>query len=236
MYPSHLGKFNVPSSEVPDWPARITYTPEPPITVRSSMNPWQTEREREIYLAEESAWKAIVPKQVQFRVLYAQALSLMNQYNSTISQLEGLVGRPIGLQKVSSIAASVPVVGQAVGMITGLLDSVLGMLTGGFLGGSAKKKKQQGEALIRQLESLQAALAAVQQQLYTIQSEIEGLLRTAEGIRSSQPSRTAAAMAQSETAYQQARSLDTIRAGVLRERIRQVNLLPRPTGGPSNDL
>ena len=234
MYPSHLGKFNIPAND-PEWPGKVTYTPEPPITVRSSMNPWETERQREVWLAEEAAWKTILPLQAQFRADAVRMHRAMMEYNGLVGELEAVTGRPVGLQRMTGFTQKIPLVGGMVGGIMGLIDSLLGMLTGGLFGGGAKKKKRHVEDLIRRLEAVQATMARIQQRLIDIQTKIEGALQTAEGIRATQPERARAAVQQSETVYVQRRELDRLRANVLRERVKQIALMPRTPGG-SNDL
>lgn len=230
MYPSHLGKFNVPADD-PEWAGKFTYTAEPPITVRSSMNPWETERQREIWLAEESAWNACLPLQASFRAEASTMRRLMNQYNGLVGALESLTGRPVGLQRMTGFSQRIPLVGGLVGGVMGLLDSLVGMLTGGLFGGGAKKKKKQAEELVRQLEAVQARMAAVQARMMALQSKIEGYLHTAEAIRATQPERARAAVEQTEQAYRSRKELDLLRSSVLRERIRQVALMPRTPGG-----
>lgn len=234
MYPNHLGRFNIPAND-PEWAGNMTYTPEPPIAVRGYMNPWEEERKREAWLAEEQAWKAIVPKQATFWQYSRQMKSLMNQYNALVAELENLTGQPVGLQKMTSFTQKIPFVGGMVGGIMGMIDSILGMLTGGLFGGGAKKKKKKAEELVRRIEAVQAQMSRVQDKLIAVVTEIETLVNTAQGIRASQPERAQAAIDQSVSAYQQRQQLDRLRADVLRERNRQVALMPRSPGG-SNDL
>lgn len=209
----------------------MTYTPEPPIVVQYSMNPWETERQREVWLAEEAAWKAIVPKQAQFWALSGEMRGLMNQYNALVAELEGLTGQPVGLAKMTSFTQKIPFVGGMVGGVMGMLDSLVGMLTGGLFGGGAKKKKKRAEALIRRIETVQSRMSLVQDKLIFIVGQIEASIHAAEGIRVSQPIRAQAAKEQSEVAYVKRQQLDKQRGTVLRERNRQVALMPRQRGG-----
>jgi len=235
MYPPLLGKFDVPAGE--NWVPGVRYVPEPPIVIRGSMNPWKDERTREVYLAEESAWKQIVPLQAEFKSVLGQFNVAMGRYNALIARFEALTGQS-GAGGLIKVKGPLGMVLSPVNMVAGLVSSVFGMV-GGLFGGSKKKKEaarkqREAEQVVKEIEAMQSVLTQLQQNLSMIQGKIAGLIQTGETIRSSQTARVAQDTAQSETFYRQRQATDRVRAGVLRERIKQVSLMQRTRGG--NDV
>lgn len=240
MYPSiatlrplHLGKFSVPQTE--NWVPGVTYTPEPPIVIRGAMNPWEEERTREIYLAEEAAWKRILPLQAEYRALYARSEILITRYNAVIHELEDVTGKKSGLFSAQNIGMYIVqnAISSAAGGPWGF--AFMALKTGiEFLLGNKKKKKI--ENLVKELEALNAQLTALFQQLQGIADQVSGLVQTGDVLRATQAARIQQDLTQSETLYQQRQSLDRLRADVLRERNRQVAQLYPARQGDRNGL
>lgn len=223
MYPS-LGKFNVSITD-PDWPASMTYTAEPPVTVKHSMNPWQTEREREVWLAEEKSWKGILPKQAKYREWVHKIKVLISQLNGQVSELERTTGQKSGMGIATYGTMLYSLAGGPYAWVAAIAKMGVDMIIGISTKKRAKKIQARIEAMIAQITQAYAANEV-------IKGEIEGLIRVAEGIRATQPARAKAAVDQSEGFYLKRLELDRTRATVLQERNRQAAFLPRrPTGG-----
>lgn len=224
MYPSYLGKFNIPASD-PDWVSQMTYTAEPPVTVRHSMNPWETERQREVWLAEEAAWKKIVPLQAEYRALSFRLASAIREIQHWLRDLETLTGKKSGLADAANYGTLVySLAGGPYAWAAALAKFGLDMILG--IG-----KKKQAKSIMDKLTKLAAQVAAIQATQQALETTITTYIHEAEGIRAAQPVKITADLQASETAYQQKRTLDATRAAVLRERNRQVALMPRSYGG-----
>jgi hypothetical protein len=239
MYPTvtrlrslNLGKFSVPQTE--NWVPGVTYTPEPPLVIRGAMNPWAQERTREVYLAEEQAWKKIITLQAEYRALYAQSEILIARHNALIQQLEKLTGKKSGLLSAQNIGLYV--LQNAIYAAGGPWGYAFMAVKLGveFLLGNLKKKKIQ--KTIKELETLNATLTALYQKLEGIGQQVGGLVQTGDVLRSTQAARIQQDLTQSETLYQQRQSLDRLRADVLRERTRQVAQLYPARQGDRNGL
>jgi hypothetical protein len=209
----------------------VEYQPEPPIVVRGSMNPWNDERQRVVWQAEEKAWVTIQAKQSEYRRTYDRLQSTIAQMNSLVSELEGLTGKKMGMFTVQNLASMLA-------MSSGNPYIIAAMFIKQFVfdAFAAKKKKKKIEGLVQRLESLQAQAKSIVDQLHVLEDTVTTLIATGDAIRNTQQTTITQDMAQSETAYQARQQLDTLRASVLRERIRQAATLPSPPGGTHNDL
>lgn len=232
MYPALLGKFFVPDEgtwrmPVEGWVAGVTYQAEPSIVVRGAMNPWADERQREVYLAEEAAWKNIVPLQAEYVRLYHQLNRLIAQIQHWIRDIEILTGKKSGLADAANYATLLySLAGGPYAWAAALAKLGVDMILG--IG-----KKKQLKSIMNKLDMLAAQVTGVQARLQAITEEVSRLIQSGERIRAGQMVKITADVAQSETAYQQRQTLDRQRAVVLRERNRQVALLPRqPRGEP----
>lgn len=234
MYCSHLGSFSVPDrtwGRYPGgWVPEVEYTPEPPIVVRGAMNPWADERQRVVFMAEEKAWVTIKQKQVIYRQNYSRLQVIIEQMNAIARELESLTGKPVGLFSVQNIAGLLasstgnPYVIAAMLLKTLVFDVLMG-----------NKKKKQIESLVNQLQALQQQATNIVNLLHSIEDEVSALIHTGEQIRNTQQVQMTQDITQTETAYQQRQQLDSLRASVLRERIRQAATLPRVSPGGPND-
>lgn len=223
-YTNYLGQFIIPQND-PDWPVAMTYKAEPPITVSWSMNPWETERVREIWLAEEAAWKAILPKQAKYSAMVEQLKVWISQLNGQVGELERTTGKSSGFGTAATYGTMVySLTGGPYAWAAALAKMGVDMIVGI---GTKKRAKR----IMAQIEELVAKIQKGYASNELIKADIETLIKTAEGIRASQPGRAAGALAQSETAYQAAQDLDRMRADVLRERNKQAALLPRYAPG-----
>lgn len=216
MYPRialyELGKFNVP--EVEHWVEKVTYTPEPPIVVRGSMNPWETERQREIYLAEEKAWKDLQAVQAQYRVKRAYFDEQMIYLERTLSEIENMSGgkskfnaaevmKQIGMTMVQNIA------GNWYGLLAKL--AMLGVDTA-----LAISKQKKIKSKIRDVEMFAARIQTVQAEMIQLSEQAARLTQTGDAYRAMFNERTPALVAQGEKAYTDRQALERQRADALR--------------------
>jgi hypothetical protein len=230
MYPAHLGKFSVPDrtwGRYPGgWVPEVEYTAEPPVLSPGALNPWEQERQRVFWQAEEKAWVTIQARQKTYRQIYSNLQVVIQQMNAIARELEALTGKPVGLFSISNIATLLasstgnPYVIAAMLLKTLVVDVLLG-----------NKKKKKIESLVNQLQVLQQQAQTYVTRLHALEDEVSALIQTGERVRETQKATISTDMQQSETAYQQRRQLDSQRATVLRERIRQVATMPRPSGG-----
>jgi len=150
----------------------------------------------------------------------------MAEFNHQLRRLEGLTGKKAPLGDLTTYAAlAYSLAGGPYGFLV-----AIGKMGLDFLMSSRKKKKIQ--AIVDTLERLQAELTRYTATLDQIQNKVHGLIQTGEAIRNSQVVRVSQDWAKSESLYAQRVTLDRQRADVLRERNRQVALIPRRTGGP----
>lgn len=232
-YPT-LGKFEIPAVE--NWVPGVRYIPEPPVTTRASMNPWETERQRARYMAEETAWKAIVPLQTAYRKELAVFNRHFATYNSLVGQLDSVLGQSSGL--IRGGGAIGKMVFSPVNMVHGLVSSILSKIpiVGGVFGGKkAKRKKRRAEQLLQQIEKEQVLLEKSQGLLVELDSQVTAQLQTAEAIRASQPGIMAADTERNRQQQADRASLERQRASVLQQRIKQDRIMRTP-GGYSNEI
>ena len=191
----YLGEITVPQTD--QWVAGLRYRPEPPIAVRGSLDPWNQERKREQWLAEEAAWKQILPLQREYLTAEQEFNSVMVRYNSLIGELEGLTGQS-GLIRVKG---PIGMVISPINMVVGLLDK----LTFGIFGGSKKKKKIQ--RLTQELERAQSRLTILQAVLERVGGAINQLVHAGKAVQEAQRVRMALDMMKSQEMYVQARGV-----------------------------
>jgi len=235
MYPSLLGRFIVPSQSWETGPAGwvpgVTYQAEPPIVVRGAMNPWNAERQRVVWQAEETAWTGIQGKQAEYRRVYARLQAVIAKMNHVVLELESLTGKKAGLFTVENIASVLvsaggnPYLIAAMFLKTFVFDAIMG-----------QKKKKKIEGLMRQLEAFQVQARVYVGQLHKIEAEVTGLIQTGDRLRGMQQVTVTKDMAQAERAYQSRQALERVRASALLEHNRQVALLPRKRGGDDGSL
>ncbi len=207
MYCPTLDLFRVP--DVPHWPEAVRYYPEPPVAPRGAFNPWQLERNRQVYAAEEKAWASIQTLGREYKARRVESETLLTHFNRAIAEVESLTGKKTGMSasSVASLVATVsgnPIWGAAMG-IKFLVDMFMG---------SQKKKKI--ERAIREAERVQALLVAAYQRMEAIAGEVSMLVRVGESIRSEQQATASAIEQYSERAYQQRQSLERQRAAAHR--------------------
>ncbi len=204
----------------------MAYTPEPPIVVRGSLNPWNDERQRVVWMAEEKAWVQVQAKQRTYRSVYSSLQETISQMNAAVSELEGLTGKHVGMFSIQNIATLLasstgnPYVIAAMLLKTFVIDTLLG-----------NKKKKKIQALVERLQVLQQQAQQYVARLHQLEDEVAKLIVVGDQIRNTQQAQMSQDLQQSETVYQARQQLDRTRASVLREQVRQVNLTPRRSGG-----
>jgi hypothetical protein len=230
MYPPLLGKFVVPEAGTrlmpsEGWVAGVRYQAEPPIVVKGGLNPWADERQREVYTAEEAAWKQIVPLQAEYVGLVHRQDVLITEIQHWLRDIEVLTGKKSGLSDASNYATllyslSGGPYAWAAALAKFGVDFVLGI-----------GKKKQLKSIMSKLEALAAQVAVVQARMQVVADAVVRLIQTGEAIRAGQLVKITQDVAQSEQLYQDRQGLERLRASVLKEKNRQAALMPTRQGG-----
>ena len=174
-----LGEFEIPSGQ--DWVKTLRYIPRPPLAIRGSLNPWQQERTRVLWQAEEAAWRAIQKLQADYRAVEAKMLSAIARFNQTVEEMESRIGRKSGISKLSTY-------GSAVGFVPGfnIAGAILSFI--GFIGGmfEAKKKKKQAQHYAALLTAIQHEIEGYQNKLVEIQKLVAYQTSVTDRVKSEQ--------------------------------------------------
>lgn len=179
-----LGEFVIPAKRfgktLTNWVPGIQYIPRPPVAVPGAMNPWQVERQRVLWTAEEAAWKKIKALKVRHADALNRLQVAVNEFNHHIQRLEGATGKKSPLSDATGYGA--------------LLYSVAGgpyawavsVLKFGFdfLMSSSKKKKI--EAIVKRIEELQLLITQIQSEIRSIESAIQRQIGVTQSVQSAQ--------------------------------------------------
>lgn len=189
-----LGLFKVPENQ-PHWVESIRYYPEPPIQVKGALNPWQLERTRLVYQAEEKAWIQIQKEMATYKALRLEAEAWIVRFNQKVAELEGLTGKKSGLFSVDNIASFVAASsGNPYIMAALAVKMVVDMILG-------NKKKKKIQKLIEELQQLQGWILANHTKMEAIQGAVSRLVHTGEALRAEQKAVATVAVQNSEIAY-----------------------------------
>lgn len=192
----YLGEIRVPT-DTPDWVPGITYRAEPPIVVRGALDPWNAERKRAVWIAEEAAWKQIVPLQARYRVLKSEEADTLRQIQHWIRDLERLTGKKSGMADASNYAVLLyslsggPYAWAAAIAKLGV-DMILGI-----------GKKKQAKSILHKLEALGTRMSSIQAQLEQIVTQLNPLVAVGHALKAEQQAIMAADTAKAGEQYQQ---------------------------------
>lgn len=221
----NLGRFNVPEGE--NWPVAVTYIPEPPVQVRGGLNPWELERTRVLFTAEEAAWKKIQGYQATYRQVEAHLKSSIAQFNQKLIEFESVTGKKTGIQQISTYGGMVAIIPGF--QLLGGIFAAIGLLSS-LIGGNKKKKK--AERLGKELQQLQASMVADQQQLQSLADAIGQQTTVTAQIKQAQQQIVTAAVRQSEQIYQAKQANETqISAAIEARNLYAARLYPARQGG-----
>lgn len=218
----YLCEFIVPERE--HFVEAIRYIPRPPLLVRGAMNPWELERTRERWMAEEKAWKDIQAAQIRYRALRVTGERTLNQFNQKLAELENLTGKKSGMLSASNLATFVA---SSSGNPYIMAALAVKMLVDIFMG---NKKKKKIEATIRDLERLQAELMALYREMEQIAGQVVQWANVGESIRAQQQATMTVVAQSSEEAYARRQSLERERGKAHRAMAEMVAHRPRPQG------
>lgn len=192
----YLGEIIVPT-DTPDWVPRITYRADPPIVVRGSYDPYNAERKRAVWIAEEAAWKKIVPLQSQYASLKAQEAETMRLIQHWIKDIETLTGKKSGMADAANYATLLYSISggpyawvAAIGKLG--VDMILGI-----------GKKKQMKSIMQKLEALGQKMASIQSQLEQVSNELKPLVAVGHALKAEQQAIMAADTAKAGADYQQ---------------------------------
>jgi len=179
MYCNRLGEFVVDQNS-PDWVRKLAYIERRPAAVRGAMNPWETERQRILWQAEEDTWRKIVPLQGDYARVEEAVRKKVAEFNTLIPEFEQLTKSKLGFGQISQYGsmalAIIPGFGWAAAAF-GILGNLLGL-------GSGKKKRI--EALVRRMEAVQIDIQKGQDRLLAIQREIAQYMTVTESVAQQQ--------------------------------------------------
>lgn len=192
----YLGEIMVPT-DTPDWVPQIRYRAEPPIVIRGSLDPYNAERKRAVWIAEEAAWKKIVPLQAKYANLKRQEAETMRLIRHWIKDIETLTGKKSGMADASNYATLLYSISggpyawvAAIGKLG--VDMILGM-----------GKKKQLKSIMQKLEALGVTMASIQRQLEQVSNELKPLVVVGHALKAEQQAIMAADTAKAGEQYQQ---------------------------------
>lgn len=190
----YLGEIIVPTNDR-DWVPKIRYRPEPPLVVRDSLDPYNQERKRALWIEEERAWKLIAPLQARYNELKREEARIMTLVQHWIRDIEILTGKKSGLSNAANYAAllySLAGGPYAWAVAIGKLGVDLILSIG---------KKKQMKSIMSKLEALGREMTLVQEEMGQIVRKIEPLLAVRQVLIEKQAAQQATDMQRSETAY-----------------------------------
>ena len=191
----YLGEIIVPAND-PDWVPKISFRPEPPIVVRGALDPYNAERKRAVFIAEQAAWAKIVPLQARYAALKSHEAETMRLIQHWLRDMERLTGKKSGLEG----AANYGVLLYSMSGGPYAWAASLAKLGLGFILGIGKKK--QAKSIMRKLEALGVTMGQIQSALATVVSEIEPLVSVGDALKARQQAIRAADTAQAGEQYQ----------------------------------
>lgn len=192
----YLGEIIVPT-DTPDWVPRITYRADPPIVVRGALDPWNAERKRAVWMAEEAAWKKIVPLQITYNALKINEANTMRLIQHWIRDIERLTGKKSGMANAANYATLLYSISggpyawvAAIGKLG--VDMILSI-----------GKKKQAKSIINKLEMLGREMEGIHAQLLQITNELKPLVAVGHALKAEQAAIVAADTTKVGEQYQQ---------------------------------
>lgn len=192
----YLGEIIVPT-DTPDWVPGITFRPEPPIVIRGSYDPYNAERKRAVWIAEQAAWKQIVPLQATYAALKIQEAETMRLIQHWIKDIETLTGKKSGMADAANYATLLYSISggpyawvAAIGKLG--VDMILGI-----------GKKKQAKSIMDKLDALGRKMAGIQSQLQQVSDELKPLVAVGHTLKAEQQVLMAADTAKAGDQYQQ---------------------------------
>lgn len=172
-YQNFLGEFIVPTSD--DWPKKITYTERRPYT-GPGFNPWETERQRRVWIQEQAAWTKIQALKREYVSIEKQMETDISIFNSHLAELERVTKKKPGLGPIGSYGGMALTILPGFGWASAVFSAVSMIFE--MIGGNKLKKRV--EQLMRIMEEAQARLQKNQQRLIAIQEELQQLVKATE--------------------------------------------------------
>lgn len=166
-----LGEFIVAAGE--NWPKTIKYIERRPVTGKGVYNPWETEQQRRVWMAEQEAWPKIQTLMSEYRATEKRMQDNIYNYNVYVDQLNKVVGKPTGIGPISQYGGMATMVLPGYGWMAGAFIQIADMVANLING--PKKKKRINE-LRGMIEKVTKQLEVDQQRLQEIISELQGLL------------------------------------------------------------
>lgn len=172
-YQNFLGEFIVPTSD--DWPKKITYTERRPYT-GPGFNPWETERQRRVWIQEQAAWTKIQALKSEYVGLERKMHYDIAVFNEHLAELERVTKKKPGLGPIGSYGGMALTILPGFGWASAVFSAVSMIFE--MIGGNKLKKRV--SQLMRIMEEAQARLQKNQQRLIAIQEELQDLVKATE--------------------------------------------------------
>lgn len=229
LYPTPtLGEFVIPEvKKGRDWVDEIRYVARPPLLVRGALNPWQLERTREMWTAEEAAWKKIVPLRQEHKRVRARLIGMesyakrkVGEVNCALWELNELspdTARKMAFTAIGLTLGNIPVVGQ-------LLKIGLALI-GALFDRSFKKKVEKAiEKVERLVENVREAIQEIKkfkQEMVELEQKILQQAQVTSIISTIQQQRIGRDLELSRRAYKTKQELEKQRAQHHREAVEE---------------
>lgn len=192
-YPNFLGEFVAPL-EKDDWVNYVKWNERKPVLIRGALNPWELERTRAVWQAEQDAWRKILPLQKEYGERERQMKHDIAVFNEHLAELERVTKKKVGLGPIGQYGSMALAVIPGFGWFSAAFSAInmgLEMLMGN------KTKKRIAE-LMRIMEEAQQRLARNQARLVAIQGEVKILMDVTERAKQAGSAKMQADLAQSQ--------------------------------------
>lgn len=192
-YQNFLGEFVAPL-EKDDWVNYVKWNERKPVLIRGALNPWELERTRAVWQAEQSAWAKILPLKKEYGERERQMKHDIAVFNEHLAELERVTKKKVGLGPIGQYGSMALAVIPGFGWFSAAFSAInmgLEMLMGN------KTKKRIAE-LMRIMEEAQQRLARNQARLVAIQGEVKILMDVTERAKQAGSAKMQADLAQSQ--------------------------------------
>lgn len=227
-----LGRFDVLpyAQRLQDWIPHIKYYPEPPTVQAARGNPWQAERQRVLYEAEERAWKEIQRLQALWEAQKVKMEQLVDSYNKAVRAIEdrmGELGQKSPFQTMQTTGGLLMVtpfsLAGKVMLVVAAISQLVDLATG-----KTRKAKKDLENWMRDLEKLNAQIIAHQQAMIETQDRIDRNLSVSQTVASGLMQQAAIDQQRAESAYLARQEREAMDTAIHQARVRQaLTLAPR---------
>lgn len=195
-YPNFLGEFVAPI-EKDDWVNYVKWNERKPVLIHGALNPWELERTRAVWQAEQAAWSKIVVLKKEYQTRERAIKTDIGIAESHITELKRITKSKAGSSAALDYAtmAVTALVGIAYGGPYGAMIAGAKMGIDILLGSKVKKRIKE---LIRIIEEANERIIKNKQRLINIQYEVRDLMGVTERSKQAGSAKMQADIAQSQ--------------------------------------